>query len=637
MSEKYSAEHIKILKGLEAVRKRPGMYIGSTGVYGLHHLVYEAVDNSIDESLAGHCENIFIDLLENNTVSVHDDGRGIPAEKHEEGMSALELVMTKLHAGGKFHKSAYKVSGGLHGVGLSVINALSERCRVVVHRDGKGYCQEYERGIPTGDVTSTKSDAPTGTMLVFTPDNEIFDTVTFDYNTLAQRFRELAYLNKGIKIEFTDKRIPAKTKKQTYRFFGGIQEFASHLVSRKEPLLKEPVFIELTQSDIHIEASLVYHKGYDEIIHSFVNNIRTNEGGTHLTGFKVAITRSINECLKLTKEGKKFEQQLIGDDVREGLVAILSIKMRNPQFEGQTKGKLGNSDVQGIVASAVSAALVTYFDVHPQVLEAIVSKCMLAAKARLAARKARDIARKKNLLEMSNLPGKLADCSERRPESSELYIVEGDSAGGSAKQGRDRRFQAILPLWGKMMNVEKTRIDKVITNEKLLPIIASLGAGVGNDFDVSKLRYHKIIIMADADVDGSHIRTLLLAFFFRYMRALVENNHVYLAMPPLYKISFSNREMYAYNDAELSQQTKGENTDDEKPSYKIQRYKGLGEMNPDQLWSTTMNPETRRIMQINVTSVKRADEMFTLLMGDDVAPRREFIEKNALRVTNLDI
>ena len=639
MSEQYSAEQIKVLKGLEAVRTRPGMYIGSTGEYGLHHLVYEVVDNSIDEALAGHCDNITVELLPGGGATVRDNGRGIPVDTHSEGISALELVMTKLHAGGKFQKSAYKVSGGLHGVGISVVNALSKWCRVVVHRGTQEYTQEYSEGKPKGPIQQKKATSKKrGTEVSFVPDDTIFDTTEFNFNTLARRFRELAYLNKGIRIDFIDARDGAGEKKQqTYQFFGGIKELVGKLAENKKPLLAEPIHIEVTSNDVHVETALIYHRGFDEQLHSFVNNIRTGEGGTHLTGFKMAITRCINDCLKQTKEGKKFDGQLIGDDAREGMIAVISLKMKDPQFEGQTKSKLGNSEVQGLVASAVGDALSTYFDIHPKVLNEVVAKCLLAARARVAARKAREVARKKSLLEIGNLPGKLADCTERKPENSELYIVEGDSAGGSAKQGRDRRFQAILPLWGKMMNVEKTRIDKVITNEKLQPIIASLGAGVGDSFELDKLRYHKIIIMADADVDGSHIRTLLLAFFFRYMRPLVENNHVFLAMPPLYKLSWGKKEEYAYDDAELSKKIKQLESTKENPKYSIQRYKGLGEMNPDQLWNTTMNPETRMVMQINVPDIQEADNIFTILMGDEVAPRREFIEKNALQVSNLDI
>lgn len=637
MSASYSAKQIDILKGLEAVRVRPGMYIGTTGIAGLHHLVYEVVDNSVDESLAGFCNEIDIQIQKGNEITVSDNGRGIPVDKHKEGISALELVLTKLHAGGKFSKDVYKVSGGLHGVGVSVVNALSKYCKVTVFRNKRIYTQEYERGKPRTAVKSTQGSDKTGTIVHFIPDDTIFDTVAFNYKTLATRMQEFAFLNKGLKLSIADNRSEQSPLANVYQYSGGISEFVNTLMATKKPLIKEPIYIETTRQEVVIEIALSYHSGYDENILSFVNNIRTTEGGTHLTGFKVAITRSINEILKHSKESKKFNEQLSGDDVREGMVAIVSVRVKEPQFEGQTKSKLGNSDVQGIVSAAAAEGLIAYFDIHPQVVDKVVAKCILAARARIAARKAREITRKKSSLDIGNLPGKLADCSEKNPLKSEIYIVEGDSAGGSAKQGRDRRFQAILPLWGKMMNVEKTREDKVITNEKLQPIIASLGAGVGKDFDIDKLRYHKVIIMADADVDGSHIRTLLLAFFFRYMQELIAENKVYLAMPPLYKLTYKKKEQYAYNDEELQALIKDIDQQNEVKTYTIQRYKGLGEMNPGQLWATTMNPETRKITQIKLENARRAEEIFNILMGELVAPRREFIEKNALRVSNLDI
>ncbi|MFW5700389.1 MAG: DNA topoisomerase (ATP-hydrolyzing) subunit B, partial [Cyclobacteriaceae bacterium] len=591
MQEKYTAQNIQVLKGLDAVRKRPGMYIGSTGPDGLHHLVYEVVDNSIDEALAGFCSEIEVVLLPNDIVTVKDNGRGIPVDEHpQEKVSALEIVMTKLHAGGKFDKNSYKVSGGLHGVGVSVVNALSQWCEVTVSVNGDEYFQKYKKGIPEAPVEKKDKIETHGTITTFSPDPSIFETTTFSFDTLSNRLRELAFLNKGILIRILDKRLP-KERSHEFKFDGGVREFVQFLNNKKNVIHSEPIYFDGEKEDIQIEVSIEYNDGYSETMFSFVNNINTKEGGTHLIGFKSALTRTLNDFLKKSKLSKKLDENLTGDDVREGLTAVISIKHPDPQFEGQTKGKLGNSEVKGIVESFVNEKMTSYFEEYPSVVEKILEKTVNAAKAREAARKARDLTRRKSFLENSGLPGKLADCSEKDPEKCELYIVEGDSAGGSAKQGRDRHFQAILPLWGKMLNVEKTRIDRVLSNDKLQPIITSLGAGIGNDLNISKLRYHKIIIMADADIDGSHIRTLLLTFFFRYMQELIVEGHIYIAMPPLYKISAGKRIEYAYTDKgrdetirEIKQKT---------DKIELQRYKGLGEMNPDQLWETTMNPETR--------------------------------------------
>ena len=635
MHDQYSAQHIQVLKGLDAVRKRPGMYIGSTGPDGLHHLVYEVVDNSIDEALAGYCSEIRVTIGKGNIVTVEDDGRGIPVDLHPvEKVSALEIVMTKLHAGGKFDKKTYKVSGGLHGVGVSVVNALSRWCEVTVHRENKTYYQKYERGIPLMPVEENGTTDHTGTITRFLADSEIFETTDYSFDVLAQRLRELAFLNKGINIHLEDERFP-QNKIRDFKFDGGVKSFVSYLSENKKPIHKEPVYIEATRDNVEIEVALEYNEGYTENIFTFVNNINTREGGTHLVGFKTALTRVFNDFFKKSKLSKKMEESLSGDDVREGLTAVVSVKVPEPQFEGQTKAKLGNSEVKGIVSSLVYEYLTYYFEEFPGVIEKVLEKAVMAAKARVAARKARDLTRRKSFLESSGLPGKLADCSEQDPEKCEIYIVEGDSAGGSAKQGRDRQFQAILALWGKMLNVEKTRADKVLSNDKLQPIISSLGAGAGKEFDVSKIRYHKVIIMADADVDGSHIRTLLLTFFFRYMSDMLEKGHVFIAMPPLYKITFNRKDYYAYNDKDRVRILKELNVGEEKVG--IQRYKGLGEMNPDQLWNTTMNPETRNIIQVKLEDAVEADQMFTTLMGEHVEPRRQFIEENALLVSNLDV
>lgn len=635
----YSAENIQILTGLEPVRMRPGMYIGSTGPDGLHHLVYEVVDNSIDEALAGHCSTISVVIDKNNEVTVVDDGRGVPVDNHAgENISALEVVMTRLHAGGKFDKDTYKVSGGLHGVGVSVVNALSEWLEVEVYRENTIWHQRYHRGVPTKPVEAIGDTKLSGTKVTFRPDEEIFETVTFSFDVLSNRLRELAFLNKGIRITIEDRRLP-QVKSHDFKFDGGVKEFVQYLNKNKTAIQTNPIWFEASRDDVEVEIAMEYNDSFNEILFAFVNNINTREGGTHVTGFRGALTRTFNDYLKRSKHAKKMDESLSGDDVREGLTAVISVKVMNPQFEGQTKAKLGNSEVRGIVESLVNENLTIYFDENPKIVEAILEKTVMAAKARQAARRARDLTRRKSFLESTGLPGKLADCSERDPTKAEVYIVEGDSAGGSAKQGRDREFQAILPLWGKMLNVEKTRIDKVLANDKLQPIITTLGAGVGTEFDLTKLRYHKVFIMADADVDGSHIRTLLLTFFFRYMPEMVEAGHVYIAMPPLYKISYGKEIAYAFDDAERTRlvaaftEKKGVGVE----KIGIQRYKGLGEMNPTQLWETTMNPETRSIMQVRLDDAVEADAVFTTLMGEHVAPRREFIEANALAVSNLDV
>ena len=635
MQDNYSAQDIQILKGLDAVRKRPGMYIGTTGPDGLHHLVYEIVDNSIDEALAGHCKKISVSIEKGNKIQVKDDGRGIPVDIHPvEKISALEIVLTKLHAGGKFDKNSYKVSGGLHGVGVSVVNALSTWCEVHVHKDGQIYYQKYHRGTPEEDVKILGPTDTRGSVVTFMADDTIFETVNYSFEILSQRLRELAFLNKGINISITDNRLP-EPKVKEFQFDGGLKSFIEYLNKNKTAIHKEPIYIEAEKDRVGVEIAFEYNDGYSENIFSFVNNINTREGGTHLAGFKAALTRTLNDFMKKSKLSKKMEENLNGDDTREGITAVISVKVPEPQFEGQTKTKLGNSDVKGIVESIVNEHVTDYFEMNPEVIENILEKTVLAAKARSAARKARELTRRKSFLDSSSLPGKLADCSEKDPSLCEVYIVEGDSAGGSAKQGRDRKFQAILPLWGKMMNVERTRFDKVISNDKLAPVISALGASAGKEFNLSKLRYHKVIIMADADVDGSHIRTLLLTFFFRYMTELVEAGHVYIAMPPLYKVSVGKNIQYAYDDIERDRIISEFKVDESKVN--IQRYKGLGEMNPEQLWETTMNPDSRSMMQVKLDDAIEADNIFTTLMGEQVEPRRKFIEDNALLVSNLDI
>ena len=630
----YDAQHIQVLEGLEPVRKRPGMYIGSTGPEGLHHMVYEIVDNSIDEALAGYCRKITVTIEADGCIEVIDDGRGIPVAEHPgEKVSALEVVMTRLHAGGKFDKDTYKVSGGLHGVGAAVVNALSEWCEVVVHRDGKTHFQRYERGIPADSMRVNGATEVTGTHTRFLPDADVFDETDFSFDVLSRRLRELAFLNKGVEIILGDKR-SGREQNRNFKFDGGLKSFVQHRNKSKTPLHDEPVWFESLRDGVTVELALQYNDGYNETLFSFVNNINTREGGTHLTGFRSALTRTVNDLMKASRHGKKMDESLSGDDVREGLTCVISVKVPEPQFEGQTKSKLGNSEVRGIVESLVGENLSSWLEEHPKVVESILEKAVTAARARAAARRARDLTRRKGFLEGGGLPGKLADCADRDPANCEVYIVEGDSAGGSAKMGRNRQFQAILPLWGKMLNVEKTRLEKVLANEKMHPIIQALGASVGNDFAVDKLRYHKIIIMADADVDGSHIRTLLLTFFFRYMQPLIENGHVYLAMPPLFKLSLGKQFTYVYDESERDEVMTRWGGDEK---INIQRYKGLGEMNPDQLWETTMNPDTRNIKQVKLEDFVAADEMFTTLMGEDVPPRRKFIEDNALAVVNLDI
>jgi DNA gyrase subunit B len=638
MSEQqnYGAQNIQVLKGLEAVRKRPGMYIGSTGPEGLHHLVYEIVDNSIDEALAGFCTTVHVTIEENNVLRVDDDGRGIPVDIHPtEGISALEVVMTKLHAGGKFDKDSYAVSGGLHGVGVSVVNALSSWLDVTVYRQGAVYFQSYAIGDAVEPVKTLGTTDKHGTTVRFQADPSIFtETTHYSYDVLASRLRELAFLNKGIRIILSDER-PEHPQVKEFYFEDGVLGFVLHLNKGKSVLHDVPIYIHDKRDSVIIEIGLQYNDGFSEILYSYVNNINTREGGTHLIGFKSALTRIINDYMRDSKHAKKLTEPLSGDDVREGLTAVVSIKVPNPQFEGQTKQKLGNSEIKGIVESALYERLKEYFDMNPKVIDIVLEKASMAANARLAARKARDLARRKSTLSSGGLPDKLADCSDREPANCELFIVEGDSAGGSAKEGRDRRTQAILPLWGKMLNVEKTRLEKVLDNEKLLPVILALGGGVGESFDTTKLRYHKIIIMADADVDGSHIRTLLLTFFFRYMPQLLAGGFVYLAMPPLYKITKSKRYFYAYSEEDKQVVIEREQIDLTKDE--VQRYKGLGEMNSEELGETTMDRSQRSLKRVTMDDAVEADAVFTMLMGDQVPPRRRFIEENALYVSNLDI
>jgi len=637
-SENYSASSIQVLKGLEAVRKRPGMYIGSTGPQGLHHLVYEVVDNSIDEAMAGYCDRIVVALEKDDICRVEDNGRGIPVGMHPtEHISALELVLTRLHAGGKFDKGAYKVSGGLHGVGVSCVNALSSWMEATVEQDGKRYFQRYETGIPKTKVEETGTSDRHGTTIRWKSDKTIFtETTTYDFDVLAKRMRELAFLNSGIIIIFRDERLE-NPKEVTFKFDGGIKHFVGYLNEGKNVIPAEPVYIEGEESGVLSELAIQYNDGYTESIFTYVNDINTVEGGTHLEGFKSALTFVLNKFLegnqKLLKKMDK-EEKLTGDDVRAGLTAVLSLKVPEPQFEGQTKTKLGNSEVRTIVDSLIKEKLTLFFEQHPQDLEHILEKSVGEASARIAARRAKEATRRKSGLDSFGLPGKLSDCSSKEPAACEVYIVEGDSAGGSAKKGRDSKHQAILPLWGKMLNVEKTRIDKVINNEKLEPVIATLGAGIGKDFDISKLRYHKIIIMADADVDGSHIRTLLLTFFFRYMPQIIEDGYVYLAMPPLYKVSWNRKEWYVYDDDEKGRVLKELGQNAEKAS--VQRYKGLGEMDGTQLWETTMDPARRKMKQVTIPDAVAADKMFSVCMGEEVEPRRKFIEENAV-YANLDV
>ncbi|HHV46466.1 MAG TPA: DNA topoisomerase (ATP-hydrolyzing) subunit B [Tissierellia bacterium] len=627
----YTAEEIQVLTGLEPVRKRPGMYIGSTGEKGLHHLVYEVVDNSIDEALAGVCDTINVIIGKDNSITVEDNGSGIPVEIHPQtGKSTVETVLTILHAGGKFNNSAYKVSGGLHGVGVSVVNALSEWLIAKVRRNGKEYMQKFERGIPVTELEVIGDADDTGTTISFKPDKEIFNSIEFNYNTLQYRLREMSFLNKGVKITLEDKRTGTK---EVFHYEGGIKSFVEYLNRDKNPLHKEILYFEDTKDNTVVELALQYTDSYSENIYTFANNINTEEGGSHLSGLRSALTKAINDYGRKYNYLKDKDENLQGEDVREGLTAVLSVKLTEPQFEGQTKTKLGNSEVKGIVESIVYDYLNSYLEEHPNEARIILEKAISASRAREAARRAREISRKRSILDNVTLPGKLADCQEDDIEVTEIFIVEGDSAGGSAKQGRDRKNQAILPLRGKIMNVEKARLDKILDYEEIRAMIAAFGTGIGKDFDLEKLRYGKIIIMTDADVDGAHIRTLLLTFFYRYMRKLIENGNVYIAQPPLYKVSKGKSEYYAYSDEELEKLL----NEIGRGNYTIQRYKGLGEMNPEQLWETTMNPENRILLKVSIEDAKAADEIFTTLMGDKVKPRRDFIERNAKLVRNLDI
>ena len=635
----YGASNIQVLKGLEAVRKRPGMYIGSTSARGLHHLVYEVVDNSIDEALAGYADKVDVFLHADDSVTVDDNGRGIPVDVHPtEKMPGVELAMTVLHAGGKFDKDSYKVSGGLHGVGVSVVNALSEKLKVWVKRDGKEHYMDFARGTTTTKlkVLGKAGARERGTKVWFKPDDKIFTELRYDYATLAARLRELSFLNKGVTITLTDER-EGQQKQETFHAKGGLQEMVKFLNTSRKPLHSEVMYCETERDGIGIEVALQYNDGYNENVFSFVNNINTHEGGTHLTGFKSALTRTINNYASKGNFLKKADFTLSGDDVREGLTAVLSVKVREPQFEGQTKTKLGNSEAEGAVKTVVNEWLASYLDEHPRTANIVVEKAVSAARAREAARKARDLTRKKSALDVGNLPGKLADCSLSDPALCELYLVEGDSAGGSAKQGRDRNFQAILPLRGKIINVEKARIDKVLSNEEIRTIITAIGTGIKEDFTIDNARYHKVILMTDADVDGAHIRTLLLTFFFRQMPELIEAGYIYIAQPPLFRVAKGKEEYYAYDTGERDDIAARLGNGDGRGSVNVQRYKGLGEMNPDQLWKTTMDPETRTILRVNMEDAVLADQIFQTLMGDEVEPRRVFIEQNAKFVSNLDI
>ena len=636
----YKADQIQVLEGLEAVRKRPGMYIGSVSARGLHHLVYEIVDNSVDEALAGYCKNIHVTIEPGNIICVEDDGRGIPVDIHPKTkISAAETVYTVLHAGGKFGgDSGYKVSGGLHGVGASVVNALATWTEVTIQRDGGIFEMKFERGKTVQKLTRIGDSKKTGTKVRFLADDTIFETLEYEYEVLENRFREMAFLTKGLKITIEDLR-EETPKKAEFHFEGGLISFVEYLNKNKEKLHPTPIYIEKNDGEVPVEIALQYTTAYSENIYTFVNNINTIEGGTHLEGFKRALTKTFNDYARSHNLLKEKDANLQGEDIREGITAVVSVKVKEPQFEGQTKTKLGNSNVTGIVQAMVNEALGTFLEENPSVAKAILEKCISASKAREAARKARELVRRKNALESTTLPGKLADCSSKNPAECEVYIVEGDSAGGSAKQGRDRRFQAILPLWGKMLNVEKARADKIYGNDKLYPVILAVGAGIGADFDVSKIRYGKVIIMADADVDGAHIRTLLLTFFFRYMRPLIENGNVYLAQPPLYKLSKKGmQDIYCYTDEDLDKAYK-ELADKgiARDQLGLQRYKGLGEMNPEQLWETTMDPANRILVKVTMEDAIKADEIFTILMGDEIEPRREFIEQNAKYVKNLDV
>lgn len=631
--QEYGASQIQVLEGLEAVRKRPGMYIGSTGPRGLHHLVYEIVDNSIDEALQGYCDRIYVSLNEDGSVTVKDDGRGIPVEIHPKtGKSTLETVLTVLHAGGKFGGGGYKVSGGLHGVGISVVNALSKWLVADVYRDGKIYRQTYEKGITTSELEVVGESHHTGTIINFMPDETIFDEIEFKYETLEHRLRELSFLNKGVKIVFEDKREGSQRKKE-FHYEGGLVEFVKYLNKTKTPIHDDVVYIDKKVGDSIVEIAMQYTDGYTENIYSFANNIDTHEGGTHLAGFKAALTKTVNDYAKRNKLIKENEGNLTGEDIREGLTAVISVKLPDPQFEGQTKTKLGNTYMRGNVDGVTVEELGAFLEENPTTARTIVDKGLRAQRAREAAKRARELTRRKSVLESTSLPGKLADCAEKDPVKSEIFLVEGDSAGGSAKQGRDRHTQAILPLRGKILNVEKSRLDRILSSDEIKNMITAFGCGIGNDFDLEKARYHKIVIMTDADVDGAHIRTLLLTFFFRYMRPLIENGYVYAAQPPLYKVKKQKKEYYVYSDKELEVLLE----EIGRTGVELQRYKGLGEMNAEQLWDTTMNPETRTLLQVTIEDAVMADQVFSMLMGDKVGPRKEFIEENATYVTNLDI
>jgi len=634
VNDEYNASKIQVLEGLEAVRKRPGMYIGSTDLPGLHHMVYEVVDNCIDEAMAGHCDTIDVEIAKGNIITVSDNGRGIPTDIHPKvGVSTVEVVLTKLHAGGKFGDGAYKVSGGLHGVGVSVVNALSEWVEVEVHRDGKHHHIHFDRGKPKAPLKVKGPSKQRGTTVTFLSDSQIFDTLEYKFDTLTSRLRELAFLNKGIKITIKDTR-EKNVKEHTFQYKGGIVEFVKMLTEKKNPLQKKPIYAVQQKDGIQVELAIEYCDTYSEQIFTFANAIHTREGGTHLEGFRTALTRAINEYKKKLGYDKKVEEALTGDDVREGLTLVLAILIPNPQFEGQTKMKLGNGEVKGIVTSVVYEKLCEYFDENPADAKRIIEKCMQAALARIAARKAKELVRRKSALEGAGLPGKLADCSAREPKDSELFIVEGDSAGGSAKQGRNRHFQAILPLKGKITNVEKTKLDKILGDGEVAALISAIGCGIQAEFNIEKARYHKIVIMTDADVDGAHIQTLLLTFFFRHMPMLIEKGFLYIARPPLYLITHGKEKFYAYSDPEKNKILKGFKADSK---YIIQRYKGLGEMNPEQLWETTMDPSARVLMQVTVDDAVIADETFIILMGDEVEPRRKFIEENAKKVEELDL
>lgn len=626
----YGASQIQVLEGLEAVRKRPGMYIGSTSSKGLHHLVYEVVDNSIDEALAGYCTHIEVTIHQDNSITVIDNGRGIPVDMHASGRPAIEVVLTVLHAGGKFGGEGYKVSGGLHGVGVSVVNALSSSLEVEVYRDGKVHSIAFERGITAKELTVVGTSDITGTKVHFKPDTKIFEETVYSFDVLKHRLRELSFLNRGITITLTDER---SEHSEVFHFEGGISSFVAHLNDNKEILHPEPIYFTGTKDTTIVEIAMQYNTSYSENIYSFVNNINTEEGGTHLAGFKIALTRAANDFARKNNVLKSSEENLTGEDIREGLTCVISLKIREPQFEGQTKTKLGNSEVRGIVDSIVSEGLTEFFEENPAITKKILEKSLMASRAREAARKARELTRRKSALEVSSLPGKLADCSIKDPMQTEIYLVEGDSAGGSAKQGRDRRFQAILPLRGKILNVEKARLDRILNNEEIRTMITAFGSGIAEEFDIEKSRYGKIIIMTDADVDGAHIRTLLLTFFYRYMKPLIENGRVYIAQPPLYLVKKGREHWYTYSDEEQNNLLDRIGRD----GISVQRYKGLGEMNPEQLWETTMNPEGRTVLQVHLEDAIEADGIFSVLMGDKVEPRRKFIEDHAKHVRNLDV